>query len=240
MGPALVPRLTYLPAALLTESAGAFQVMNSSRPSSLLPKIESIDGWLEDCISYYGDSVADGPNVAPVNKKYGGWDMSPSNVFFTSGDLDPWRALTVFSTESASPRRPSTTTIPASGQAGGDSFFGYLIEGSFHCADLGNTVKQNKGMLTSSIDPDGDSDSDQGIGTDANANTAHTIFIDALKVWLPAFQQHDVSKDPTITTADVTNGGSTGDKSAATAGSVVPRSAVVYSLVVSFIVYSIL
>lgn len=215
--------------------------MNSSRPSSLLPKIESIDGWVEDCISYYGNSVADGPNVAPVNKKYGGWDMSPSNVFFTSGELDPWRALTMFSAESASPARPSTTTIPPSGQAGENTFFGYLIKGSFHCADLGDAVRQNKGTLTSSMDLD--PDNDQGIVIDENASTAHAIFIDALNLWLPAFQQHHVSDDPTITTADVTNGGSTGDrkkKSAATAGSAVPRSAVAYSLVVSFIAYSIL
>lgn len=197
---------------------------------------------MEDCINYYGSSVADGPNIAPVNKKYGGWDMSPSNVFFTSGELDPWRALTMFSAESASPARPSTTTIPASGQAGDNTFFGYLIEGSFHCADLGNTVRQNKGTLTSSMDLDPDSD-EQGIGIAENANTAHTIFIDALNVWLPAFEKHSISSDPTITTADVTDGGSKGDKdkkSVATVGSAVPRSAVVYSLLVSFIAYSIL
>jgi len=29
------------------------------------------------------------PNVTAVNK-YGGWNMSPSNVFFSNGECEPW------------------------------------------------------------------------------------------------------------------------------------------------------
>lgn len=210
--------------------------MNSSRPSSLLPKIESIDGWLQDCVGYYGNSVADGPNVAPINKKYGGWDMRPSNVFFTDGEFDPWRGLSVSSLESESPNRPSTTNIPANGENGGSTFFGYVIEGGFHCADLGNTVRQNK--TSSTIDPDGS----PGVDIETNANTAHTIFVNALKVWLPAFKEHSVSASPTISPADVANGGSTGTKKKSVAlRSMVSRSGVLCSVVVSsLLVYSVL
>lgn len=210
--------------------------MNSSRPSSLLPKIESIDGWLQDCVGYYGSSVADGPNVAPINKKYGGWDMRPSNVFFTDGEFDPWRGLSVSSLESESPDRPSTTNIPANGQSGGTTFFGYVIEGGFHCADLGNAVRQNKTSSTL-INPDGS----PGVDIASNANTAHTIFVNALKVWLPAFKQHSVSASPTISPADVANGGSTGAKKGAALRSGVSRTGVLCSVVLSsLLVYSVL
>lgn len=209
--------------------------MNSSRPSSLLPKIESTDNWVKDCVSSFGDSVSNGPNVAPANKKYGGWDMSPSNVFFTDGELDPWKSISLFSTESTSPKRPSTANIPASGQTGGATFFGYLIEGGFHCADLGNTVRQNK---STSIVPTGSPDT--GTTTsEANANQAHTYFVSALKAWLPAFKQHSISENSTITPSDVTNGGSSKKKGAA-ASNTVPIRGIFYSVLVSLVVYSIL
>lgn len=208
--------------------------MNSSRPSSLLPKLESVDSWLSDCISYYGKSVADGPNLAPINKKYGGWDMSPSNVFFTVGELDPWRGVSLYSTETDSPKRSSTTDVPPNGQIGGDEFFGYIIEGGFHCADLGNTVRQNK---STSIDPPA-----TGLTSiEKNANTAHTLFIKALNVWLPAFEKHTVSTSPTITPSDVSNGGSkTPKKNGAAASNMVSISGVFYSMFVSLVVYSVL
>lgn len=216
---------------------GAFQVMNSSRPSSLLPKIESVDNWVKDCISYFGESVADGPNLAPINKKYGGWDMSPSNVFFTTGEFDPWRGVSLYSTESDSPDRPSTTDAPASGKTKGTTFFGYVIEGAFHCADLGNTVRQNK---STSTDP-ANSPEAKLTSIETNANTAHTLFINALNTWLPAFEKHSVSNSPTITSLDVANGGSNGTKNkGAAASNMVSISGIFYSMFVCLVAYSVL
>lgn len=215
---------------------GAFQVMNSSRPSSLLPKLESVDNWVKDCVSYYGKSVADGPNVDPINKKYGGWDMNPSNVFFTSGEFDPWRAVSLYSIESDSPKRSSTTNIPANGQSGETTFFGYLIKEGFHCPDLGNLVRQNK---STSTEPDSPEVGPTTIET--NANTAHTLLIDALNVWLPAFEKHTISKNPTITPLDVANGGSTGEKKkSAAVSNMASFSSVFYSVFISSVVYSVL
>lgn len=216
---------------------GAFQVTNSSRPTSLLPKVESIDSWVQDCITSFGESVADGPNLAPINKKYGGWDMSPSNVFFTSGELDPWRGVSLYSIESDSPDRPSTTDVPASGKTEGTTFFGYLIEGAYHCADLGNVVRQNK---TTSLDPT-DPPAASLTTIETNANTAHTLFIDALNTWLPAFEKHSVSKALTISSSDVANGGTTGTKKKnGAAGNVVSVRGVFWSVFVSLVVYSVL
>lgn len=216
---------------------GGFTVTNSSRPTSLLLKVESIDAWVQDCIASFGESMADGPNLAPINKKYGGWDMSPSNVFFTAGEFDPWRGLSLYSIESDSPNRSSTTDVPASGKSEGTTFFGYLIEGAFHCSDLGSTVRQNK---STSLGP---ADQPASLTTiEKNANTAHTLFIDALNTWLPAFEKHSVSKALTISSLDVTNGGTTGTKkkNGAAAGNMVSVRGVFCSMFVSLVVYSVL
>lgn len=131
--------------------------------------------------------------------------MSPSNVMFSDGELDPWRAVSLHSVEDNSPKRQSTTTIPANGKTpGGGQFFGFLVSGGFHCPDLGNVARLNN----TSINP-----RDAASDTQASADTAHTLFIDALNTWLPAFQKHDVSNSTTLTPADVSNGGSSGSSS---------------------------
>lgn len=161
--------------------------------------------------------------------------MSPSNVMFTDGELDPWRAVSLHSIEDNSPKRTSTTDIPANGTtAGGNAFFGYVVSGGFHCPDLGNVVRLRN---TSSINP-----IDNSEDTQTSANTAHTLFINALNVWLPAFVKHTVSNTPTITPTDVSNGGSNGSpkKKSAAANNMASISGIFYSIFAFLIVYAVL
>ncbi|RPB07747.1 hypothetical protein P167DRAFT_539908 [Morchella conica CCBAS932] len=165
---------------------GAFQVGNASRPESLLPKIESVDSWIEDCVSYFGNGMKNGPNIAPLNDRYGGWDMNPSNVMWNDGEFDPWRSVTPHSTTDLAPKRPTTTDIPGNGTAPPDNdVFGFVVPGGFHCPDLGDVVA----VRDTSRPPS---------GPVSGANIAHTVFINALAKWLPDFVEHDVSDASTM------------------------------------------
>jgi uncharacterized membrane protein YgcG len=188
---------------------GAYQTANISRPTNLLPKFETIENELRDCKGWFGNAVAGGPNLDPINKKYGGWNMNPSNVFWTDGEIDPWRALTPNSIEDGAPKRPSTTNIPPSGSnAGGDTFFGFVMKGGSHCADLGQYVGQGLRNRTGAA-PD-----TTGIKVPAGyvpeADTAHNLFKDALRTWLPAFKAHALSRESSFK-VDTTGSSSSGD-----------------------------
>jgi len=148
--------------------------------------------------------VAGGPNLDPINKKYGGWNMNPPNVFWTNGEIDPWRALTPSSIEDNAPKRPSTTKIPPSGStAGGDTFFGFVIKGGSHSADLGQYVgqglKDNQTSTTPGVN--------FPVGYVPEADTAHDLFKDALRVWLPAFKKHSLSTESSFTQDTTSSGG---------------------------------
>ncbi|RPB05121.1 hypothetical protein L873DRAFT_1663682 [Choiromyces venosus 120613-1] len=171
---------------------GAYQIANVSRPTNLLPKFETLENELKDCKGWFGDAVAGGPNLDPINKKYGGWNMNPSNVFWSDGEIDPWRVLTLHSVEDNAPKRPSTTKIPSSGStAGGDTFFGFVMKGGSHCADLGQYVGQ--GLHENQTSPASGTRLPAGYVPDADV--AHELFKDALRTWLPAFKAHPLSKD---------------------------------------------
>ncbi|PWW79017.1 hypothetical protein C7212DRAFT_356229 [Tuber magnatum] len=185
---------------------GGFQVANISRPTNLLPKFETLENELKDCKGWFGNAVAGGPNLDPINKNYGGWNMNPPNVFWSDGEIDPWRALTPNSIEDNAPKRPSTTKIPSSGStAGGDTFFGFVIKGGSHCADLGQYIGQGVSENRTSETPD-----TTGVKVPAGyvpeADTAHSLFKDALRIWLPAFKAHPLSKGSTF------NGGTAGSR----------------------------
>ncbi|CUS09404.1 unnamed protein product [Tuber aestivum] len=177
---------------------GGYQTANVSRPTNLLPKFETLENDLKDCKGWFGNAVAGGPNLDPINKKYGGWNMNPSNVFWSDGEIDPWRSLTPNSIEDNAPKRPSTTKIPSSGStAGGNTFFGFVIKGGSHCADLGQHVGQGPDENRTNLSPD-------TIGTKVpagyvpEADTAHNLFKGALRIWLPAFKAHPLSSESTF------------------------------------------
>jgi hypothetical protein len=61
---------------------------------------------------------------------FGGWDMTPSNVMWTNGEFDPWRAYGVMSLEQdlGAPVRQVTQDVPKCGEApAGTDVFGLLV-----------------------------------------------------------------------------------------------------------------
>ena len=81
--------------------------------------------------------------------KYGGWNMTPSNVMFTNGELDPWRGLGVQSDRGINPdalNRRSTTTVPKCGvPPEGEEVFGAVWDGQVHARDLRTAIEDFAG-----------------------------------------------------------------------------------------------
>jgi len=86
------------------------------------------------------------PNVTALNK-YGGWNMTPSNVFFSNGEYDPWRTLSVNSQESNSPQRNGSETVPTCNTPPQfPSFFGTTYSQQVHGADMFSSPRVPQGQ----------------------------------------------------------------------------------------------
>ncbi|KAL1856146.1 hypothetical protein Plec18170_004015 [Paecilomyces lecythidis] len=137
---------------------------------SLVSKYQSNQYAQQVCYRQFPNGLSSGllpaqPQTAEVNAETGGWTMRPSNVYFSGGQYDPWRPLSTLSTETFAPANVNfTTEIPSCGvQTGEDEVFGYIMPNAEHCFDF---------------------------RTDFSAgNTSRTLFMNALKEWLPCFQK---------------------------------------------------
>jgi len=113
---------------------------------------------------------AHGPNLSKV-LKYGGWDMNPSNVMFTEGEFDPWRAYSVMSQEYSigAPQRKVVQTVPACNKAPehGD-VFGVVHNGTTHAQDLSGDLSDKTSPMVRGLN----------------------LFTSALDSWLPCFESH--------------------------------------------------
>ena len=73
------------------------------------------------------------PDIDAINSRYGGWHMTPSNIMFSNGELDPWRTLGVQSDLKINPSahvRKSTMTVPPCNKPpSGDEVFGQIYAG---------------------------------------------------------------------------------------------------------------
>jgi len=68
----------------------------------------------QECLSSFPEgAIPPEPNVRALNDAYGGWHMNPTHVFFTNGQIDPWRTLSIASFEENAPKRIGTTKVPA-------------------------------------------------------------------------------------------------------------------------------
>lgn len=106
---------------------------------------------------------------------WGGWNMNVSNVMFTDGEFDAWRALSILSQETASeaPNRPVTQKIPACNKApSGSDVFGLVFAGAAHAQDM-LTLPWPRGNVEET------SPLDQGLN----------LFLKAWDVWGPCFNQ---------------------------------------------------
>lgn len=104
----------------------------------------------------------------------GGWSMTASNVMFTNGEFDPWRAFSVASQEEGAPKRNIVRTVPKCNEIlpPGD-VFGLTYLGAVHGEDI------NQDSTSSATLIDGKNPQQQGL----------ELFLQAWSVWAPCFNQ---------------------------------------------------
>lgn len=112
-------------------------------PHSLLSKYQTLEYNQDLCFQQFPEAVKQGimpasPEVDRMNNETGGWTIRPSNIYWSGGQFDPWRTLSVLSTESFAPQGVAfTTEIPQCNVATGeDSVFGYIMPNAEHCFDM--------------------------------------------------------------------------------------------------------
>ncbi|GLB01643.1 hypothetical protein AtubIFM57258_000052 [Aspergillus tubingensis] len=139
---------------------GFFQA-NNEGPHSLASRYQSVEYQQEVCNRQFPDAVEKGllppsPRADEVNQEFGGWTIRPSNVYFSGGEFDPWRSLSILSTDDIAPQGVEfTSAIPACGvQTNEDTVFGYVMKDSEHCFDFQATPtvgKLSRGIFTSAL-----------------------------------------------------------------------------------------
>ncbi|TBU30170.1 serine carboxypeptidase S28-domain-containing protein [Dichomitus squalens] len=115
---------------------GFYQRGDPDNPLSIETSFRSLERFQEECNTAFPEGLPSAPAVAHINK-YGGWNMTPSNVLFTNGEFDPWRTMGLASIESNSPQRTPSVAVPACNVAPTfPSFFGLTHDNMVHVSDL--------------------------------------------------------------------------------------------------------
>ncbi|KAI0129175.1 peptidase S28 [Xylariales sp. AK1849] len=115
---------------------GYYQRGNPDNPHTIESQFISLEYFQQNCNDTFPGLLPASPNVKAPNK-YGGWNIQPSNTMFTSGEFDPWRALSPASTEKGSPGRKTTQFIPECNEApGGTDIFGLVYDDMVHVSDM--------------------------------------------------------------------------------------------------------
>ena len=154
---------------LKCSQVGFFQAANSG-PHSLLPSSQSVQSLQQQCYTQFPEEFKKGylqktPAATNLVAKLGGWNIRPSNVFWTAGEFDPWSQFTPFSTADNAPHNVRISTdIPAcNSKRTLSELFGYQLKGAGHGFDLSSA------------------------GTGDEPKIAQGIFINALREWLKCF-----------------------------------------------------
>jgi hypothetical protein len=120
---------------------GYFQSTNTG-PHALGSRYNTQTHQQELCYRQFPDGLKSGylpkePQTGYINRITGGWNMRPSNVFFTEGEFDPWRTLSMFSDEPWAPKWSISEKIPTyDASVGTKNLFGKLLKSSEHCYDF--------------------------------------------------------------------------------------------------------
>jgi hypothetical protein len=119
---------------------GYFQDSNLTNPTNLVSRFNNVSSEERNYCQNIFPYAPAMPNVSSIISKYGGWRMTPSNVMFSNGEVDPWRTLGVQADQKINPNalvRQSTTEIPACNQPPTDDrVFGQVYPGQVHAQDL--------------------------------------------------------------------------------------------------------
>lgn len=151
---------------------GFFQSANLG-PHQIVSKHNSILHQRDVCHDQFPDGLASGlllelPKANETNANYGGWDIRPSNTYWTGGEFDPWRTLSPLSDQPFSNKWVAEQKVPDCGKADAmdenSPIFGTLLPGSQHCYDFHT-----------------------GLGYTA---PARELFAQALTKWLGCFEKH--------------------------------------------------
>lgn len=114
-----------------------FLQSNNFGPHGLLSRYQTLEYQQKICDQQFPGMIPPHPQTAALNAEFGGWDIRPSNVYFSGGEYDPWRTLSIVSTEEIAPQDVTwTTDIPECGVARGNTIFGHILENSMHCYDF--------------------------------------------------------------------------------------------------------
>jgi hypothetical protein len=148
---------------------GYFQSDNFG-PHGLLSIFQSQAYNQEFCDRQFPGAVAAGlmpssPDIEGINDETGGWDIRPSNTYWSGGEFDPWRTLSPLSTEDFAPGYVNfRTEVPQCNQQTTlHDIFGYVMPGAMHCFDF------NMSFRTGAV--------------------SRALFRDALARWLPCFER---------------------------------------------------
>ncbi|KAJ7173751.1 peptidase S28 [Mycena filopes] len=164
---------------------GFYQRGDAQNPLSIETSFLSLELFQQQCSETFPD-LPSAPQVQLVNK-YGGWNMTPSNIMFTNGEFDPWRTMGLASIESNSPQRKPTVSVPpCNSPAPGDSFFGITYAQMVHASDM-------RVLLV----PDANHTDFKTVGfyspvSQAPFYTGLALFQLALDEWLPCFSSRGV------------------------------------------------
>ncbi|KAH9852169.1 serine carboxypeptidase S28-domain-containing protein [Lenzites betulinus] len=162
---------------------GFYQRGDPNNPLSIETSFQSLELFQEQCNTAFPGGLPPAPAVEKVNK-YGGWNMSPSNVLFTNGEFDPWRTMGLASIESNAPQRTPTLTVPRCNVAPEyPAFFGLTHARMVHVSDL-------RVLLT----PDANHTDFKTVGFYSPVSpepfySGLGLFELALDEWLPCFEQ---------------------------------------------------
>nr|OQO15986.1 hypothetical protein B0A51_16683 [Rachicladosporium sp. CCFEE 5018] len=163
---------------------GYYQRGNPDNEHTIESRYTSLDYFQANCNETFPfpEGLPSTPNVAAVNK-YGGWHINPSNIMFSSGEYDPWRALSPTSIETGSPNRTSTQYIPQCNvPPSNDTVFGILYKDAVHVSDM-------RALLNTS---DINHQNFSTVGFSSPVSPEHfyagvSLFESALEEWLPCF-----------------------------------------------------
>jgi len=165
----------------LCSENGKFQMSdyNANPDTYIISRFYDIRVLQEGLCKVFHPYAPDVPNIKSL-KKYGGWNMQPTNVMWTNGEMDPWRTMGVHAERNSGSNpdaidRPRTTKVPRCNEKPkGEQVFGLVYEGAVHCQDLMRPWDLKKKPV--------------GNGRGMPTNEGMDLFSRALDAWLPCFE----------------------------------------------------
>ncbi|KAK7180547.1 hypothetical protein DPSP01_006078 [Paraphaeosphaeria sporulosa] len=138
---------------------GYFQSANLG-PNQLVSKYNSLQHQHDICHRQFPTAKAplfpDWPQTDRTNAVFGGWDIRPSQLYWSGGEFDPWRTLSPLSAEPWAPHPKAFTNPPKCGQGQDeDEIFGYVLKNAQHCYDFRTTValgETSRGFFYKALD----------------------------------------------------------------------------------------